>query len=142
MEAILFRIVLSASILAVAAASWSFLISGTKRRAVAAAAELEGYRRGDAALVYFSSPVCVPCRAIQRPAVERFKKAVGNEVQVIEVDATARPDIAERWGVFSLPTTVFLDSAGKPRTVNPGVATTETLLSQARLLRFPVKTAR
>jgi thioredoxin 1 len=137
-----FRTVLSASILLAAAAAWSYLLFVFKRRAAAAAADLEGYRSGGAALVYFSSPVCAPCRAVQRPAVERFKEAVGNEVQVIEVDAAARPDIAERWGVFSLPTTVFLDAAGKPRTVNPGVASTETLLSQARLLRFPVKNAR
>ncbi len=142
MDAIVFRLLLSASILLAAAAAWSFLLSVSKRRAGAAASDLEGYRSGNAALVYFSSPVCVPCRAIQRPAVERFKNAVGNEVQVIEVDAAARPDVAARWGVFSLPTTVFLDAAGKPRTVNPGVASTETLLSQARLLRFPVKNAR
>jgi thioredoxin 1 len=142
MDDILLRLATSVLILLAASISWSFIRRLTLRRAGNAVAELEGYRRGGAALVYFSSPHCAPCRAMQRPAVERFKNAVGSSVQVIEVDTIARPDIAERWGIFSLPTTVLIDPSGHPRAVNPGVTTTETLLQQARILKFPISSAR
>jgi thiol-disulfide isomerase/thioredoxin len=141
MNEILFRAATSALILAVATAAWVFIRKLTLRRAKNAAVELEGYRRGGAALVYFSSPFCAPCRAVQRPAVERFRNAVGSAVQVIEVDTSERPELAERWGVFSLPTTILIDSMGHARTVNPGVASAETLLEQARILKFPVPSA-
>lgn len=141
MNEILVRLALSSAILLAAAVSWFLLLNLTRLRARRGTSELDGYRLGDATLVYFSSPVCAPCRAVQRPAVERFKQAVGETFRVIEVDASVRPDIAERWGVFSLPTTVFIDSHGNPRTVNPGVTTTETLLAQAKQIRFPINTA-
>ncbi len=142
MNEVLARLALSVAILLAAGGIWFALLRLARLKARRGTEGLEGYRPGDATLVYFSSPVCAPCRAVQRPAVERFKQAVGESVRVIEVDANERPDIAERWGVFSLPTTVFIDSRGRPRTVNPGVATTEKLLAQAKLLRFPVQTPR
>jgi hypothetical protein len=46
------------------------------------------------------------------------------------VDATQDPDAADRWGVFSAPTTFVLDKGGNPRHVNRGVASTERLKEQ------------
>jgi thiol-disulfide isomerase/thioredoxin len=132
MESIIPRILLSTLIISVAAIAWAAVRNLVLKRAKNAASELDEYRRGAAALVYFSSPRCAPCKAIQRPAVERFMRAVGDSIQIIEVDTMSRPDIAERWGVFSTPTTVFVDTQGRPRIVNPGIATAETLLEQAR----------
>jgi len=49
---------------------------------------------------------------------------------VIEVDAEARPDLANYWGVLSVPTTFIIDARGEPRRVNHGVASTDKLLGQ------------
>ncbi|WP_119068566.1 thioredoxin family protein [Aggregatilinea lenta] len=84
------------------------------------------------AIVYFTSPECGPCRAYQRPAIERVLRDLGDAVQVVEVDALAQPDEAKRWGVMTVPTTFILDRTGHPRQVNNGVAGPDTLKHQLR----------
>ena len=81
-------------------------------------------------LVYFTTPTCVPCKTVQRPAIEGLSKLLGNALQVIEIDATQRPDLVTRWGVLSVPTTFVIDPGGKVRHVNHGVTRAEQLLSQ------------
>jgi len=51
-------------------------------------------------------------------------------IQVIEVDASVQPELANYWGVLSVPTTFIIDSRGRPRRVNHGVASAEKLLNQ------------
>jgi thiol-disulfide isomerase/thioredoxin len=85
-------------------------------------------------LVYFTTPECVPCKTIQRPAIQRIAGIFGDGLEVIEIDATARPELAERWGVLSVPTTFVLDARGEARYVNNGVARTEKLLEQIKTL--------
>ena len=91
---------------------------------------LESIRPGVPAILYFTAPGCAPCRTVQRPALSRLKEILGDGVQVIEVDASARPDLADYWGVLSLPTTFVIDSKGRPRSVNHGAARAEKLLRQ------------
>ncbi|OHE61301.1 MAG: hypothetical protein A2Z99_14040 [Treponema sp. GWB1_62_6] len=136
MSGILIRVAMSALVIAAGAAAWILLGRATLARAGNSAMKLEGYKRGIPALVYFSSPYCVPCKAVQRPAVDRFRNKAGQSVQVIEVDVSARPEIAESWSVFSTPTTVLVDSFGRARKSNPGIASMDTLLKQARSLSF------
>jgi thioredoxin-like negative regulator of GroEL len=49
---------------------------------------------------------------------------------VVEIDAAAQPDQAGHWGVLSVPTTILIDPAGKPRHINHGVAPAEKLRRQ------------
>jgi protein-disulfide isomerase-like protein with CxxC motif len=58
------------------------------------------------------------------------KQALGEKVQVIEIDASERKDLADEWGVLSVPTTFILDKKGQPRQVNHGVTRAEKLLAQ------------
>jgi hypothetical protein len=51
-------------------------------------------------------------------------------IQIIEVNAKAREDLAREWGVLSLPTTFILDSQGRPRGINHGVAGARKLAQQ------------
>ena len=91
---------------------------------------LESIQPGIPAILYFTTPLCAPCKTVQRPALERLKAKMGDGLQVIEVDAAARPDLADYWGVLSVPTTFVIDGRGRPRRVNHGLASAEKLLGQ------------
>jgi thiol-disulfide isomerase/thioredoxin len=85
-------------------------------------------------LVYFTTPDCAPCKTIQRPAISRVSNVLGENLEVVEIDATERPDLAKVWGVMSVPTTFVLDARGEARYVNNGVARAEKLLEQIQTL--------
>lgn len=87
-------------------------------------------RPGIPAIVYFTSPDCGPCRAYQRPAIDRVQRDLGDAVQVIEVNALEERDAAARWRVMTVPTTFILDRTGHPRQVNNGVAGPDKLKQQ------------
>lgn len=96
--------------------------------------EIEGIQPGKTVIVFFTTPDCAPCKSMQHPALMRLQQLEGDKVQVIEINAYEKPEIAKNWGVMSVPTTFVLDSSGKPRIVNHGVASTEKLLDQIRKL--------
>ena len=85
-------------------------------------------------IVYFTTPDCAPCKTVQRPALKQISNELGEEVQVIEIDATEHPELAKQWGVMSVPTTFLLDAHGKARFVNNGVARVEKLMGQLQSL--------
>ena len=85
-------------------------------------------------IVYFTTPDCVPCKTVQRPALDHIRNLLGEKLQVIEIDASQRPDLAKRWGVMSVPTTFLLDARGEARYVNNGVARAEKLMEQIQAL--------
>lgn len=85
---------------------------------------------GKPVLLYFTTPTCAPCKSVQRPAIDRLQREIGDRLQVIEIDAAAQPGQASQWGVLSVPTTILLDPAGKPRHINHGVAPAEKLRNQ------------
>ncbi|HCR70979.1 MAG TPA: hypothetical protein DIW23_06015 [Anaerolineae bacterium] len=85
-------------------------------------------------IVYFTTPDCVPCKTIQRPALDKLTSTFGDRLQVLEIDATERPDLAKTWGVMSVPTTFLLNARGEARYVNNGVARAEKLMEQLQTL--------
>ena len=85
-------------------------------------------------LVYFTTPDCVPCKTVQRPAIERVSSILGQTLEVIEINAYDQPDLAKTWGVMSVPTTFVLDARGEARYVNHGVTRAEKLLEQLKTL--------
>ena len=85
-------------------------------------------------LVYFTTPDCAPCKTIQRPVINQVAKLLGENLEVIEINAYERPDLAKTWGVMSVPTTFVLDARGEARYVNNGVARAEKLLEQIKTL--------
>lgn len=91
---------------------------------------LETIRLGVPAVLYFTTPDCVPCRTTQRPALERLKADLADDLQVVEIDATLRPSLADQWGVLSIPTTFIIDASGQPRRVNHGVTSAAKLKQQ------------
>ncbi|MEX2160528.1 MAG: thioredoxin family protein [Anaerolineales bacterium] len=91
---------------------------------------LEDLRPGKPAILYFTTPDCQPCKTQQRPALAKLEERLQGAVQVIQVDATQRTDLADYWGVLTVPTTFIIDSHGRPRGVNHGVASAEKLQRQ------------
>jgi thioredoxin 1 len=91
---------------------------------------LETFVGGVPAILYFTTPDCVPCRTIRGPAVSELRDEYPGEVQIIEIDASARSDVAAHWGVLSVPTTFVLDRSGTPHDVNHGVTRAKKLRRQ------------
>ena len=102
-----------------------------------------GYRQDRPAVLYFTAPGCLPCETVQRPALRDLRARWGGRLQVFEIDSTTRPDLADRWGVLGVPTTFVIDSTGRPRRVNHGVARVDRLASQlAAIGEVPADPAR
>jgi thioredoxin-like negative regulator of GroEL len=76
---------------------------------------------GRPAVVLFTTPSCAEC-ATQR--------ALLKGVRVIEVDASAQPQVAARFGVLTAPTTAVLDAEGAVKALNHGFASPEKLAAQ------------
>jgi thiol-disulfide isomerase/thioredoxin len=93
---------------------------------------LESFNLGVPAILYFTTPTCVPCKIVQRPAIQKVQETLGADVQIIEVDASLRTDLADYWGVLSVPTTFIIDPEGKPRQINHGVTLADKLIAQVK----------
>jgi len=81
-------------------------------------------------ILAFSSADCRQCHEMQIPALQRVLDARGSKVSVAEVDAPNSPDLAQRYRVLTLPSTVIMDAAGRAHAVNYGFANTQRLLDQ------------
>ena len=101
-----------------------------RQRAFGLLTELGSLRPGAFVLVYFTTPNCVPCKTVQRPAINRLSQILGERLQVLEIDASQQPEVASRWGVLSVPTTFVIGPGGDVRHVNHGVTRAEQLLMQ------------
>lgn len=90
----------------------------------------EGFRSGRPAILYFTAPGCVPCRTVQRPALEAVVERYGERVQIFEFDAVENPHLASLWGVLSVPTTFLIDPQGRPRAINNRATRSDKLIAQ------------
>ncbi len=93
---------------------------------------LTNFQYGIPAILYFTTPTCAPCKTLQRPAIESVKKSFGCNLQIIEIDANARPELADYWGVLSVPTTFIIDKKGEPMHINHGVTLADKLRKQLK----------
>ena len=81
-------------------------------------------------ILYFTGEGCTVCRTHQEPALAKL-----GAVRVDKVDAIANRMIADRFHVYTLPTTVVMSSEGRALHVNYGYAPASKLerqLAQAR----------
>ena len=95
------------------------------RAASAALAEAAGEATGRPYVLYFSGAHCTICRTHQEPALSRLEG-----VEVRKVDALAERELAERYHVYTLPTTVVVGPDGGTRHVNYGYAPARKLEEQ------------
>lgn len=128
------RILLSALIFTTAVIIFQLLNWWTLRRARrygSADPLLSDFQPGSPAILFFTADHCAACHLQQKPILAQLT----DEIQIIQVDADQHPEDAKRWGVMSLPTTVILDDSGAPRSMNHGVASSQTLLKQLDMLK-------
>ncbi len=86
--------------------------------------------KGVPALVYFTTPTCAPCRLQQTPILQTLAHRWGDRLHIVRIDATEYPELASKWGVFSVPTTFVLDSHGETQHVHNGVVAEAVLTQQ------------
>ena len=80
---------------------------------------------GEAHVLYFSGPHCSDCRTHQEPALKRLAG-----VPIRKIDAVQERELAERYRVFTVPTTVVVSASGEALHVNYGYTTSRKLLEQ------------
>jgi len=81
-------------------------------------------------ILYFTGESCAVCRTHQEPALAKLAG-----VRIDKVDAIAERELADRFHVYTLPTTVVMSGEGKSLHVNYGYAPANKLerqLSEAR----------
>ena len=105
--------------------------------------------RGEMPLVLaFSTPDCVPCRTVQKPALEELRRRFPGRVVVREVDAVLEPALAARFGILTVPSTVLISAGGRVVAINQGAVGWERLAAQLELnghdphARMTARTAR
>lgn len=81
----------------------------------------------------FSTPECVPCKTIQKPALEELQRRHRGRVDVREVDALAQPALAARFGILTVPSTVVVGEGGAIVAINHGVVEWEKIALQLAL---------
>ena len=99
-------------------------VARTKTVGATAAAASEPY------VLYFTGEGCTVCRTHQEPALAKL-----GPVRVDKVDAIAERELADRFHVYTLPTTVVMSPEGRAIHVNYGYATAPKLerqLAEAR----------
>jgi hypothetical protein len=126
----------------VSAQLWALAVAGA---VVLAAACLEAFRSrrarkravgavaapaADPYILYFTGAGCTVCKTHQEPALAKL-----GAVRIDKVDAVADRTLADRFHVYTLPTTVVMTPEGKALHVNYGYATAPKLerqLAEAR----------
>ncbi len=99
------------------------------KRQRALAAPLTPVTNNKIQILSFSGEDCRQCK-FQAPILQRIQEARGNAISVMEIDASAEPELSARYQVLTVPTTVILDANGKAQAINYGFANTQKLLAQ------------
>lgn len=132
---ILFRLLFAAALVVAGYLVYRLINQRILVRAGVKIPELPGVRQGSPILLYFTTPTCTPCKTVQRPAIQRLSERMGDCLQVVEIDASSQPEMANRWGVMSVPTTFVIDEKGQARYVNHGVANLDKLMNQFETIK-------
>lgn len=69
-------------------------------------------KEGKAVMLELGSVGCLPCEQM-KPVMEKLRTNYGGKLEVFFVDVRKDRDTARQFGVFAIPTQVFLDKSGK-----------------------------
>jgi thiol-disulfide isomerase/thioredoxin len=83
-------------------------------------------------ILYFTTEQCSTCRLMQEPALAQV------EAVVRKVDAIAERELADRYAIFTVPSTVVIGPDGAAAHVNYGYAGADKLRRQLAGVAVPV----
>jgi thioredoxin-like negative regulator of GroEL len=89
-------------------------------------------------ILYFTGETCTICHTAQKPALRALAAGIDPDVKIREIDIAVEPELARRYRVMSLPTTIVLDAAGQVTDINVGFANGEILRRQLVDAGMPV----
>ena len=124
------RLLIAAVLIILGIIAYRILTAFQSRKARTALSGLENRIPGVPLILYFTLPTCVACNTAQAPALRSLQEALGDKLQIITIDAAAQPDMADQWGVMSVPTTYIFDVQDNLLAHNLGVAHTAKLETQ------------
>lgn len=116
---------------------WAMAVAGTvvlaaagfelyrSRRARRLTVGATGPRSAEPYIIYFTGDSCTVCRTHQEPALSRL-----GDVRIDKVDAVTDRTLADRFHVYTLPTTVVMAPDGRALHVNYGYAPAPKLQRQ------------
>jgi thiol-disulfide isomerase/thioredoxin len=81
-------------------------------------------------LLYFTGEYCSACKFQQTPIVEAISTKLGKMITVKEYNISNYPELASRYKVFTLPTTIILNESGQVTHINYGVTRQDKLETQ------------
>ncbi len=122
-------VALSIVVLGVAAA-WLGLRWNFRQIVQRGAGDLVARDGGFPVVLAFSTADCIPCKTVQKPALDELRGRFSGQVQVREVDATIDPALAKRFGILTVPSTVVIGAQGAIVAVNQGPVGWEKLAGQ------------
>jgi thioredoxin-like negative regulator of GroEL len=85
---------------------------------------------GRPTVIAFSTPSCAACHTAQKPALAALEARSPGAFRILDVDASARPEVAHRFGVMTVPSTAVLAGDGRLTALNQGFASADKLAEQ------------
>lgn len=80
-------------------------------------------------LLYFRSESCTVCPT-QAHYIDTAAQEWNGRIAIQNIDAELEPDKANKYNVFTLPTTIIVDTQGKVREINYGLTQPHKLSQQ------------
>ena len=80
-------------------------------------------------LAEFGSSTCVPCKQM-KPILERLAVEYEGKLNVVIVEVYEQRELAQRYGILTIPTQIVFDSSGKEVTRHIGLWSREEIVAQ------------
>jgi thioredoxin-like negative regulator of GroEL len=109
-----------------------------QRELVGRVVEPVAHQRPLPAVLYFTGEACTICHTAQRPALRSLAATIDPGIEIREIDIAIEPDMARRYRVMSLPTTIVLGAQGQVTDINVGFASGAVLRRQLVEAGMPV----